>query len=199
MKTIAAILAIALIIPTFNSCIFDAKEAKKEGPPPPPPFRDLTQHDDVLFNLALAYNQSNLDEYGKLLDDNFIFNFSAADVNNGTVTVSQWDRVSELAATANIFNQGTLPPGRDPVSNIKLELYFNDGADDWQPVTPPDPQAYPGEEWFYQRIDYHLTVVAGDITYTQNVPLKAEFTIRPVDDNGTTIWRVISWRDLGEV
>jgi hypothetical protein len=139
MKNIAAIIALALIIPAFNSCIFDAKKAEKEdNTGPPPAFRDLTERDDVFFNLQLAYNQRNIDEYNKMLDDKFIFNFSAADVSSGNVDVAQW-------------------------------------------------------------IDYFLTVVAGENTFTSGNPLKSEWTIRQVDDNGTMIWRIISWRDLGEV
>ena len=205
MKNIAAIVALALIIPGFNSCIFDAEKVKDPPIKQTAAFRDLTERDDVFFNLQLAYNQMNIDEYNKLLDGPFIFNFSAADVQSGNVDVAQWDRVAEIDATRNIFNLGELPPGVDPISDISLELFFTDSrvdttaGDDWQPVTPPDPGQYPGEVWYFQRIDYFLTVVAGENTFTSGNPLKAQWTIRQVDDNGTMIWRIISWRDLGEV
>ncbi len=206
MKNIAAIIALALIIPAFNSCIFDAKQAPPTKEKKAPPFRDLTERDDVFFNLQLAYNQMNIDEYNKLLDDKFIFNFSPADLvgDPPNVDVAQWDRAAEIDATRNIFNLGVLPPGVDPVSDITLELFFTDSrvdtteGDDWQPVAPPDPQKYPGEVWYFQRIDYFLSVVAGENTFTSGGPLKTEYTIRQVDDNGTMIWRIISWRDLGE-
>lgn len=164
-----------------------------------PPYRSLADRDDVLFNLELAYNESNLDEFTRLLDDNFVFHFSDSDVQNGNVPVAQWNGPDELAATDNLFNGGNLPPGLPPASKIDLTLYFTDGDDDWQAVAPPDPQQYPNETWYVQRIGYSLTVSAGFNTYTTGNPFVTEFTIRPVDDNGTTVWRIVSWTDASDV
>ena len=51
----------------------------------PPPaagveFKDLQAEDDVLFNLALAYNKRSTVELDKLLDEDFILLFSTEDV-----------------------------------------------------------------------------------------------------------------------
>jgi hypothetical protein len=196
MKRIIAIFIIALVTPLFSSCIFDAEKVDGGGGPPPgPAFRDLTERDDVLFNLTESYNQRNWDEYNKLLDDKFIFNFSVADYNDGKVEFLQWDRAAEIAATRNILDPSApLPPGRDPVSSIDLTITFVDGADDWQPVTP-DQQEFPGETHYKQNVDYFLNVVAGETTFTSGNPIKAEYVVRLTNVGGTDIWRIVSWRD----
>jgi hypothetical protein len=195
MKTVIIVLAAALIIPTFNSCIFDAEKTKKPDVVQTP-FRSGEVKNDVVFNLEKAYEERNIDQYGKLLDDDFIFNFSPADIRDGKVTVAQWDRASELAATANLFDPSFSPPQGEPVDRISLEFTYKvDEDDDWQPVVPPDPQKYPNETWYKLQVDYFLNVNAGATLYTSGNAIRAEYTIRPVMVEGKQIWRIVSWRD----
>ena len=107
---------------TFNSCIFDAKEAKKDDVPVDTGFKSLDKRDNVLFNLTLAYNQSNIEEYTKLLDDGFIFHFSTVDFQDGNVPVPQWDRTAELGATTNMFDPSFSPPRPNVASRSDFGL-----------------------------------------------------------------------------
>jgi hypothetical protein len=66
----------------------------------------LQQRDDVLTTLQQAYNQKNLELANTVFDTDLVFFFSPADITKGNVPVSQWDRPSELAATANLFGSG---------------------------------------------------------------------------------------------
>ena len=194
-RSIVAIAVLAIIIPALNSCIFDAQ--KSEVPPIKKNdgvYRSLEQRDDVLHNLELAYNQRKIGPYEELLDQDFVFHFSPADISNNNVSVSNWDRPAELAATANMFDRNYSPPNRDPISSIDLDIQFADSADNWNPVQP-DPVKYPGETWYVQNVDYFLQVKAGQWTYTSGNTIKASFTVRPVDVNGKTIWRIVIWRD----
>ena len=151
--------------------------------------------DNVLFNLEAAYNQRNLNAYQKVLDDAFVFHFSAADVANGNVSVSQWDRAQEINATTNIFDKNFNPPSGSPISSIDLSLTYPNGEDVWNLVNPDG--NHPGETWYEKTVDYFLPVVAGDFTYTSGNPIKASYIVRWGKDptSGDEFWRIVAWRD----
>jgi hypothetical protein len=131
MRTIISVLALALIIPAFNSCIFDA--AKTEKPPlVQAAFRSGEEKNDVVFNLEKAYEERNINEYDKLLDEDFIFHFSPADIRDDKVTVSQWDRAAELGATTNLFDRTYSPPQGEPVDNISVQFDYKVDVDEVQ-------------------------------------------------------------------
>ena len=176
----------------FASCA-DRENPASGGPPPKnPTFKDLAAaRDNVLFNLEAACNQRNTTEYDKLLDDSFTFFFSPADVLNHNVSVLQWDRASEINATQNMFDRNFTPPTGSPVSSIDLSIRHDEGEDQWQ-LVPPDAQ-HTGEAWYRKTVDYFLTVVAGETTYTSGNPIKATFIVRW--DTQREFWRIISWQD----
>lgn len=196
MKNALFVAVLTILVSIGFGC---SEESEQVVIPPKGTFRSLEARDDVLFNLEMAYNQWNVDEVDKLLDPDFIFHFSLADIQNGNINQARWDRANEVAATRSMFNTGTLPPNVDPISDISLALFFTDGGDNWNAVPPLDPLKYAGETWYRQRIDYFLTIVAGENTYTSGNPMKVEFTLRPTGVNGKTVWRVVSWQDVGEV
>jgi hypothetical protein len=159
-------------------------------------FRSGTVRNDVVFNLETAYETRNINEYDKLLDEDFIFHFSPADIRDYKVNVKQWDRAAELDATTNLFDRTYSPPQGEPVDNISVEFdYKVDEDDDWQPQAPSDPQKYPNETWYKLQVDYFLNISAGATLYTSGNSIRAEFTIRPVTVDGKQIWRIVSWRD----
>jgi len=101
-----------------GSCILDPKKAPpKKGGPIGQEYRSLKEKDDVLINLQLAYNDRNISQYDKLLDDDFIFIFSQTDWQAGK-TPRQWDRTSEIRATTNMFSRN--PTGKDPITSLSL-------------------------------------------------------------------------------
>ena len=158
----------------------------------PTGFKDLGgPRDNVLFNLEAAYNERNLTEYNRLLDDDFTFFFSPADVSDGKVSVNQWDRASEINATTNMFNVNFTPPNGSPISSIDLSLVYPEGDNVWNMASPD--QNHPGETWYQKSVDYFLTIVAGETTYTSGNPIKAQFTVRR--DPDLDIWRIVQWRD----
>lgn len=64
----------------------------------------LALRDDVLAALLAAYNDKDFDRVRRLFDDDFAFFFSQQDIDDGRAPAPQWDKASELAATASLFN-----------------------------------------------------------------------------------------------
>jgi hypothetical protein len=157
--------------------------------PAGPAFKSLDTGYDLLHNLELAFNVFDATEYDKLLDENFVFFFSAADFSSGR-TPERWDRTAEQAAYNNFFD-ANLADNR--VLSRDIQLLFSFAF--WTAIAPDDPDSYPGETWYRSRVTYNVSVVLGtnpELTLIAN-GLKAEFIIRRDDAEGQ--WRLIRWRD----
>lgn len=149
----------------------------------------LKEKDNTLFHLELLFNEYNLTEYDKLLDDDFVFSFSAADFSSGK-TPEQWARVSETTAYNNFFDDTR---SENRVSSRSLNLTY--AADNWTEITPDDPITYPGESWYVTTVLYDMSIVLDtepQLTLVAN-GLKAGITIRWAAGPGH--WRIIRWRD----
>lgn len=146
-------------------------------------YRDLTEKDDVLYNLMLAYNQRNLVEFDRVIDANFVFHFSQEDIDNGNVVFEQWDRVSEIRATSNMFDPFFFP---SPITSMYLWLTFSPGA--WTSFVAGQ------ETWYLKDAAYALRVEVGFTTYYSGVR-GASFAIRSANVGGQDIWRIVSWHD----
>ena len=181
-------------------------------------YGDLTTREDVLLNLELAYGEANFNEFMKLIDDNFVFYFSAADVSGGQ-TPEQWDRSAELQATNTMFHLDTasgIPNSftsallftdestwgtikayfygnsQSTTSSISISLIYPPGEGAWTALQPPPP--FDNETWYEKSVTYALAITTGPITFiTAN--LNASFTVRQSDVGGEMIWRIVAWRD----
>jgi hypothetical protein len=165
---------------------------REDDPVTPPPrqtssYKSLQNKDDVLFNLELAYNKRNFEQFAQLLDDEFVFVLSETDYNSGEVDVPQWDRVRELKANQQIFDPN-LSGGRR-VIGIELSLDYTD--DQWTPE-PPDTN-HPTETWYKQTVAYDLVTKTADDWEHRALDLQAEFKIRK--DDATGHWQIVLWRD----
>jgi hypothetical protein len=153
-------------------------------------FKNLTAKDDVLHNLELAYNLPDIEEFRKLLDDEFIFFFSLLDAGTGDIPIS-WEKPDEILTTTNLFNKNL--PGPLRVTNIDLRLTCVE--DDWKEIPQGDE-----DSWYSMEVVYHITVqTVSGIDYKGN-NLKAQFIVREAIPEGESkkIWRIIRWRDIGE-
>ncbi|MEJ2722967.1 MAG: hypothetical protein P8181_17800, partial [bacterium] len=182
-----AVLALLVCV----SCSDDSDDGVR---PKPSPYKDLTKKEHVLFNLELAYNNRNLAEFEKLVDEDFVFWFSASDIIDGRVSLRWWDADCELLAARHLFDPEYTEPGIDPVSKIKLRLTYAEGEDEWNAVAPDDTLLFPGETWYEKTFRYDLIVTSGPIDYT-GLAIEASIRVRPVQKDGKTIWRIVSWRD----
>lgn len=159
---------------------------------PPPqkssPYKNLQNKDDILFNLELAYNKRDFEQFEKLLDDSLIFVFSEEDFNAGDVPFHQWDRDHETNA-----NQKILDPNLDGDQRlVTIDLSLDYTADDWTPE-PPN-QNHPDETWYKKTVEYFLVILTADgWEFRTGYNKKAELTIRR--DDSTERWQIVLWRD----
>jgi len=147
--------------------------------------RNPTQ-DDVLHNLELAYNERNITEFEKLLDESFEFYFSEADFNSGAVQFENWGRLDELNTNQRLLDPDNPDPNR--VISIDLDLDYLSG--EWDPE-PPD-SVHAGETWYVKNVVYRLVMKTADSWEYRALDLKALFKIRK-DDGGH--WRIVEWYD----
>jgi hypothetical protein len=196
MKRIAALALAGVIAFGLNSCILNPDE---NPPPDKPPSQykclEVTcPRDNVLINLQSAYNDRNIKRYDELLDADFIFYFSAADIQNGVVNAEYWSRAAEINANKNMFDPNYSNPAQEPVQDIDLSLVYPAGDDQWTQVDA-DPVKYPGEKWHRKIVTYNLTVqLSGDFQY-QGLNKQAEFTVRAATVESKQVWRIVVWRD----
>ena len=188
-RSILILLSIIVIAGLTTSCIFDPKEQKEPGDPPDPVvYKDLTEKDDVLYNLQLAYNERDFVEYQKLLDDNFIFIFSDTDFSSGK-TPEQWNRADEVRVNKKIFDPAL--PGDNLV--ISLELSLDYAKENWTEL--PEKPDHPDESWYTKTVVYYLVVKTADKWEHRATGLKAKFTIRWAQTEEGEHWRTVLWRD----
>ncbi len=190
-------------------------------PSNPSPFRNLTQKDHILLNLETAYNKMNFAQVERMLADDFTFYFSREDVQLGNVRVPSWDKVSELKATAHMFNlvplsaaqrvsstrveQTTLghvkavyePPVSwvEPIAAVTLNLHFLEGDSAWIALPPPDAAAPMGEPNFQKTMSYVFTAAAGSVTFMNSMAIAATIRIRSTQEGGRTVWQIVEWYD----
>jgi len=194
MRRALWILGIALLIPTFGSCIFAPKKVPpKDDTGPPTAFKPLDKRDNLLFNLELAYNQRNYEEYRNLLDNSgaFVFYFGQQDIRDGIVTSTQWGVADDLAATQALFDRN--PPEGDPrADDVILDLDYTEDEDDWFAVVP---DTHPDETWYTKTVLYRLSVRIGLTTHSQNKDVFARFTARFTEVEGDSVWQIVTWHD----
>jgi hypothetical protein len=194
MKRYAVLALIGIVILSFNSCILDPEKGKTP-PKPSEPYKPLDgERDNVLFNLQKAYNERTSWRYDELLDLDFVFHFSNADIKNGNVSVEQWGRIEEIGATKNLFDPNFSKPGVEPASDIDLSLSYAQGDNSWTQKTPEDQVKYPGETWYEKLVTYELTVKSGEKIYN-GVAIEASFVVRWATVGDKHFWRIIAWRD----
>jgi hypothetical protein len=195
MKRIAALALAGMVAFGLNSCILNPDE---NPPPDKPPSQykclEVTcPRDNVLINLKSAYNDRNINRYDELLDDDFVFYFSAEDVLNGTV--EYWSRQAEINANKNMFDPNYSNPTQEPVQDIDLGLTYPLGDDQWTQITPEDQVKYAGETWYQKIVVYNLTVqLPGDFQYV-GLNKQAAFVLREATKNSVKSWKIIVWRD----
>jgi hypothetical protein len=156
-------------------------------PPPPPPdsFLSRTSPENLLWNLRVAYEQRNFEEYVLLLSQDFTFIFLPEHAGNDSLDIpDSWGLEQEWDSHRNFF--------RAPdVEDIKL---------DWTPGPrlPPDRANADTKiivEDAFLEVDQRLE--NGDILHIQ-VRGDAWFHFRKSDvttAEGDTIWEIVWWED----
>lgn len=194
IRRILALLALGVLVTSTSSCFLSPDEKKKpDDPVDPKVFKDLTQKEDVLNNLELAYNKRNITRYDELLDPDFTFFFAPGDVG-GTIP-DQWGRAEEMSTTTLLFD-ATLNDTRYPTCRrISMNLQFESGVQ-WVEIRPED---FPNETWYSTTVFYDFTIeMKPDNTYIATSGSSAEFTVRNVGTIDAPHYQLVEFRDLGD-
>jgi hypothetical protein len=158
----------------------------------PPPvtkeYKDLKEKEDVLWNLELAYNERNGQEFAKLLDDGFEFYVSASDYAAGGIP-PRWGLDDEILANDALFDENLEGPWR--ATNIDLALHFDE--DEWVEIPRGG-----DESWYRIDVEYNITVQTVSGVDFKGNRLKAQLVVRPTEVDGEDIWRIVEWRDIGD-
>jgi len=158
-------------------------------------YEDLTQKDHVLLNLESAYEDMNVDECRRLLDDKFTFFFSQTNYDSGLVDTLSWGMSSEEAATSNMFGRRPSKDGGMVIDRINLVLNYAPGEDAWV-LDPGAPGNHEGEDRYERTVRYDMAVTAngGRASFACS-DIVALFVIKKVVVDGLTVWKIFTWRD----
>lgn len=113
-------------LPLVGCGLFSPDPAPPEEAPPPRQLLDPISPENVLNNLAFAYENRDYDAYVDALDEGFRFVPSIND------TIDEFDRDEDLRSTENMFNN---------VDDVSLRLIH-------QAAVPSDRQEFPAEDGY---------------------------------------------------
>jgi hypothetical protein len=162
-------------------------------------FPPSTSPDILMQNFENAWQQMNIVEYEKLLDDEFQFFFSPSDSLQDFVGES-WDRTKELASTGAMFSNqpGSDPKTGEPISPI-LSIEFTNFSPQlpggW--IDPGTDPLYAGTVLGRYKVGITVTFQAeGQISYVTG---DNDFYVKgyPQQD-GTTLYKIKVWEDRAQ-
>ncbi len=183
----AIALSVALVVCALVAC---SDDPTAPHPSPPPTFKSLATRSDVLFNTQLAYNQRNIAQYEKLLDDNFTFFATPGDVKGGLP--DHWERADEVLYNSRLFDKDY--PGPYRCRKIDIDLAFETGVTWTATAAPP---AFPGETWYTTTVYYNFDIdVEPDKQYGAPANSRLEITVRNAGTADAPQWRLVEMHDL---
>ena len=176
-------------------------------------YEDLQDRDDVFVNIEKLFNNQSLEQLVRVLDQDFIYHFSQADIVNGHVDQPSMDLTEMLGAAGNMF--GASPPAvaanavakiqateestwgavmafwmdHDvPASKISVLVGFDE--DDWSLV--PDT----GDKVIYEKVaTYVMNVQMGETTFVTGTPIHTRIRACYSEFGGDSAWRIVEWFD----
>jgi hypothetical protein len=179
------LLPVALAVLAAGGCIFDPSEGG-DPPPPPPPFQRPTTPDKLMENFERAYNETNQQEYQKVLHEDFIFVPLPDDLGELGLSPGEYVlRAQELAITEKIFSgkAGTSgAPGIQGIDVVLLEPETTWGASTY-PDFPDALEALYRVEIHFKHADGYFRVKGQQKFMVQNVP----------DDGGNFYYLIGQW------
>ncbi len=144
----------------------------------------------VLYNLRLAYNRRDIAEIDAMLDTNFTFYLSSADVGGGLP--DQWGRAEEILYTSRLFDPNYA--GANRCKNLVADFDIDHGVQ-WNAI-PPD--SLVTETRHHATVAYDFQVdVEPDTQFQPAAGSQCDFTVRNIGTDANPDFRLVEWRDLG--
>ena len=179
-----ALAAIALLV---LGCSDNSTQPKA----PKPRYPEATTKEIVIGNLLNSYADRNIDQFAKLLHDDYIWYNQARDVVSGGLP-EYYTRSEDIAITRNMFLAAL---HTHPTSSLwldKLELKIYPGT--WEQIIQFE--EVPCEDCWETTRPYELTLMTagGALIYIANDLVR--FIVVPVDVNGKKLYRIIRCDDI---
>ena len=172
LRTLTQVLASLALL---GLLLVAACEEDTTQPVADPSYRSLTNKDDTLKNLELAYDERNLAEIKRMLDPDFTFCYQPAQ------SVKCWSRSEDLAITESMFQPGGAASRVAAAEPLRIRFASSYGP--WIPATPTDGR-YAGVILFEKLVDYQVT--AGSSSSTG----RATFIVRALDTLAGERWYI---------
>ena len=187
MRTIIALLCVV----SCAAVLVGGCSTPNSGPdiPAGPEFRDRTSPENVVYNLELAYEEMDLDEYLDCLSEDFEFFPCQDDVNNPELEIpAVWFKADEATMHENMFAEDS------DVESISLTLTIPSIVYDYG--VPDDPL----DDTCVCIVDVDLRVNL-NVALTYLVSSPSLFDMRVDTDRqgpgGELFWETHYWFDLG--
>jgi hypothetical protein len=184
--------SLAVLVVASASCIFDPKESPPQGCDDCDiSYKPLTQKENVLFNIQLAYNRRDIKPYDDLLDTEFTFFLAPGDV--GGSIPEQWGRAEEVLYNSRLFDPDYAGPG-PRCKDIDMDVKFEDNIS-WSAFQPP---SHPAETWFSAVVFYGFAIdVEPDTQFHADPGARAQFVVRNIGTDDAQKWRLVEMSDFG--
>ena len=192
-KLKVALLALGVCALAFsNGCIF-SPETGPVGPTlPPAESKDLTQKEDPIFNLILAYNNADIAQYEKLLHPQYTFYNQDKDVLTGMdkFRTREWD----MSSTRNMFlaTRGQCP---EPTLNLDvLKLEMGDGS--WMMADTVPGLPTPCVDCWTTMRRYTVSLMLTGGINGWNGDDVVQIIVVPVDEGGKRLYKIYRMDDI---
>ena len=194
-----ALLTIIVMLSYSYGCILSPQEDPAPDDREPFVFKDLTEREDVIYNLYGSYQEKNFGEYSKLLlmpDDTY----NGSTYANGYYWYNQPGAVGgedfilaadDLVRTQYLFLAAAGTPAKETHPPInRMTLTITEGS--WSPIS--EIWGQPCEDCWYTERQYDIFLEMGetDLSGTDNV----QFYIVPVDEGGKKIYKIAVAKDI---
>jgi len=187
--------ALALALSTlWLGCGLNPEE--KPIPPPVLPNWPALNAQDVLDNMAYAYNQMDYERYYPLIDDRFTFEFNEEDINAYPDQIPPegvWGQSEELVSAEHMLNRDYIPPNpADKIDNLELDMQFSG-----EPEPTNMQGAPPGTLEGFVTFDLRVQTAGGTVYLVHSRPLfffaPSGTLVTGVDT--TFVWRIWHIKD----
>ena len=158
-------------------------------PIPGPEYRDRLTPEDVLYNMELAYEEMDVEEYLDCLAVDFIFYPDERDVQNPELEIPpEWYKTDERMMHEHMFGEGS------DVESISLTMTVSSLVYDYG--IPEDPE----DDTCTCVVDVDLRVSVVSMTYVATGGSSYDMRIDQdqTGPGGAHLWEIYLWYELGD-
>lgn len=176
-----------------------ASEKQILGPVQTDPYPVAVTPDQLMENFATAYAARDLEGYGSLLHEDFVFSFQPCDIAKLGLSKDHFNREDELASARNLFSGKPLVKSDGRVVPAVTMIRFLDFSrlEDW---VPADEAAKPGSLKAVYHILAQLDREDGSVLTIRG--RSVFFTLAELregeNDGPRAVHQLVGWVDLSE-